>query len=91
MNSPIRLASAAGGAVLSLLVSSLAFAQTPTAKVLHEFGGADKASPSSNLIQLPASFIFSRLTARSYRFTPFQPTAASARQARPIRTPLRVH
>ena len=53
MNSPIRLASAAGGVVLSLLVSSMAFAQTPTAKVLHEFGRADKASPSSNLIQLP--------------------------------------
>jgi uncharacterized repeat protein (TIGR03803 family) len=32
--------------------SSLAFTQTPVAKVIHEFDGADKASPSSNLVQL---------------------------------------
>jgi hypothetical protein len=33
--------------------SSFALAQSPVATVLHEFDGADKASPSSNLIQLP--------------------------------------
>jgi uncharacterized repeat protein (TIGR03803 family) len=36
-----------------LAASSFAFAQAPTEKVLHEFNGADKASPSSNLIQVP--------------------------------------
>src|ERR1017187_2950141 len=37
----------------SLATSTFAYAQTPIAKVLHEFNGTDKASPSSNLIQLP--------------------------------------